>query len=55
MVLNHLLFGLPGSHRPRGAYNGTVNQLFIDSRKPMIQLRGKYYTVLPLSLEYPGN
>jgi hypothetical protein len=25
------------------------------SRKPMIQLGGKYYTVFSLSLEYPGN
>jgi hypothetical protein len=25
------------------------------SRKPMIHLGGKYYTILSLSLEYPGN
>jgi hypothetical protein len=25
------------------------------SRKPMIQLGGKYYTIFSLSLEYPGN
>jgi hypothetical protein len=26
-----------------------------NSRKPMIQLRRKYYTIFSLSLEYPGN
>jgi hypothetical protein len=36
-------------------YNGTVHQLFMISRKPMIQLGGKYYTIFSLSLEYPGN
>jgi hypothetical protein len=36
-------------------YNGTVHQLFIDFRKPMIPLAGKYYTIFSLSLEYPGN
>jgi hypothetical protein len=25
------------------------------SRKPMIQLGGKYYAIFPLSMEYPGN
>jgi hypothetical protein len=28
---------------------------FQISRKPMIQLGGKYYTVFLLSLEYPAN
>jgi hypothetical protein len=31
-------------------YNGTVHQLFIDLRKLMIQLGGKHYTTLSLSL-----
>jgi hypothetical protein len=36
-------------------YNGTVHQLFINSRKPTIWLGGKYHTVFSLSLEYQGN
>jgi hypothetical protein len=31
-----------------------INYLKI-SRKPMIQLGGKYYTIFSLNLEYPGN
>jgi hypothetical protein len=27
-------------------YNGTVHQLFIDLKKPMVQLGGKHYTVM---------
>jgi hypothetical protein len=34
-------------------YDGTVHQLFIDFK--MIQLGGKYYTILSMSLECPGN
>jgi hypothetical protein len=36
-------------------FNGTVHQLFIDSKKAYDQLGGKYCTTFSLSLEYPGN
>jgi hypothetical protein len=40
-------------------YRPTVEILtgLVDSpyRLTMVQLGGKHYTVLPLSLEYPGN
>jgi hypothetical protein len=37
-------------------YNDTtVHQLFMISRKPMIQLGGKHYIIFSMSLEYPGN
>jgi hypothetical protein len=36
-------------------FNGTVLQLYIDFNKAYIQLEGKYYTILSMSLEYPGN
>jgi hypothetical protein len=36
-------------------YNGTVHQLLIDLKKPMIRLGGKHYTTFSLSLEYPGK
>jgi hypothetical protein len=32
--------------------NGTVHQLFIDLKKPTIQLERKYYTIFSLSLQY---
>jgi hypothetical protein len=35
--------------------NGTVHQLFIDFKKAYDSVMGKYYTILSLSLEYPGN
>jgi hypothetical protein len=39
--------------------NGSIMVQYISylyiSRKPRIQLGGKYYTILRLSLEYPGN
>jgi hypothetical protein len=31
-------------------YNGTVNQLFIDLRKPKTQLREKFFTISCLKL-----
>jgi hypothetical protein len=34
---------------------GTVNQLFMDFKKAYFSLRGKYYTIISLSMEYPGN
>jgi hypothetical protein len=39
--------------------NGSIMVQYISnsqiSRKPMIQLGGKYYTIFSLSLEYLGN
>jgi hypothetical protein len=39
--------------------NGSIMIQFISclyiSRRPMIQLGGKYYTIFPLNLEYPAN
>jgi hypothetical protein len=35
--------------------SGTVHQLFIELKKPAIQLGGKYCTIFSVSLVYPGN
>jgi hypothetical protein len=36
-------------------YNDTLHQLFIYLKKAYDSVRRKYYTLLSLSSEYPGN
>jgi hypothetical protein len=48
-------FLYPTDTAEKWEYNGTLHELFIDFKKPMIQLGGKYYTIFSLSLEYPEN
>jgi hypothetical protein len=44
-----------GYRRKSGSIMVQYISCFYMSRKPMIRLGGKNYTVFSLSLEYPGN
>jgi hypothetical protein len=39
----------------RNVQNWLTEGRRLNYRKPIIQLGGKYYTILSVSLEYPGN
>jgi hypothetical protein len=56
IVQRMIKFSVSGSYWRK---NGSLMVQYINysyiSRKPMIQLGGKYYTIFSLSLEYPGN
>jgi hypothetical protein len=41
--------------RKKFDYNGTVHQLFVDFKKPMTQLREKFFTIFCLNLVYLRN
>jgi hypothetical protein len=46
-------FSLSGRYWKKWEYNGTVHQLFIYFKK--VYDSARYYTILSLSLEHPGN